>query len=94
MNSGSSSSSRASAITQALTAARQLSSLWKPRQAAKLLNQPPPAVFTGRAKEAVQESTRLLLLLHEGVKACHNAESAEQLLQALQEQHHFKRLEH
>jgi hypothetical protein len=75
-----------------LNAARQLSSLWKPRLAAKLLTQPPPAAFTGRAKEAVQESIRLLQLVYDGLLERHTAEATDQLLQAIKGQHHFELL--
>jgi hypothetical protein len=91
-SSSSSSSSSTAAITQALTAARQLSSLWKPRQAAKLLTQPPPAAFTGRAKEAAQESSRLLVLLFEALAAVHGATASEQVLHGLFQQYEVVKL--
>jgi hypothetical protein len=82
----STSSSSASASSQIISVARQLSSLWKPRQTAKLLNQPPPAAFTGRAKEAVQESTRLLKLLAKALQLNISATASQQVLHGLFQQ--------
>ncbi|KAF6257390.1 hypothetical protein COO60DRAFT_1234878 [Scenedesmus sp. NREL 46B-D3] len=56
-SSSSSSSNSSSSSSTLLSAARQLSSLWKSRQHAKLLKQPPPAAFSGTAKEAVLDTT-------------------------------------
>jgi hypothetical protein len=82
----SSSSGSSSSSAAALSAARQLSSLWKSRQAAKLLKVPPPAAFTGRAKDAVQESTRLLQLLSAALDKSVAAAAADEILQSMFQQ--------
>jgi hypothetical protein len=87
-----SSRSSSSSSSAALSAARQLNSLWKSRQAAKLLTAPPPAAFTGRAKEAVLESIRLLELFYAALDLNAAAAAAQQIIKSIFQQSGFLQL--
>jgi hypothetical protein len=79
-SSSSSSSTNSSGAAAALGAARQLVSLWKSRQASKLLKQPPPVAFSGRARETAHETFRLLMPVTDEIMAEKSSAAEQQLL--------------
>jgi hypothetical protein len=76
-------------VQAAVVAAKQLNCIWRTRPYLKLLQRPPPAVWSGKAAEAVRRSKDLLGVVSqqtEDVAAGDCASSIDQLLCGLEQQ--------